>query len=718
MPPMNRWLPATLSLFVIALSGAVQLWPPTVLESLRELVFDGYQRASPRPLPEGQAAVTIVDIDEASLARIGQWPWPRTVLAELVERLRAAGARAIGFDMVFAEPDRTSPAQVLARLADSAAFGRALAALDAGGLLDHDARFAEAIAGGRVVTGFVARAAVEGGRLPEPKAPFAVMGTLPEGYVQFYSGATVNLEALERAAAGNGSFNTAASVDKVVRSVPLVLSVGGRLFPTLSVETVRVAGGGSLSLRAGSGGGGAVGVEAVAIGTRAVETDAAGRLRLHWTRYDPAHRYLPAWQVLDGSAPAARLDGRVVLLGTSAEGLKDIVYNPRGELVPGVESHAQAIEGIVGGDYLRRPHWTRAAELALTLVFGVAIFFAASGFRPSWAAVATAGGVLVGFAVSWALFRSEGVLLDGLAPGATALAVYLVVSVHRHRATEGERRFIRQAFQSYVSPNLVQHLLSNPTQLRLGGERRECSFVMTDLAGFTPLIEKAEPAQVVAWLNEYIDGMIQVAFAHEGTLDRIVGDAVAVMFSAPVEQPDHRRRALACAMAMDAFATGFQAARRAEGIPWGDTRIGVHCGTVMVGNFGGKAIYDYRALGDPINTAARLETVNKQIGTRICISQAIVDAAPEFVGRPVGGLVLKGKSEPIFAFEPLTAEQAASPAIAAYRAAYAALAAGGPDAAAAFDRVLERAPDDGLARFHRERLARGETGEIVVLSEK
>jgi adenylate cyclase len=241
---------------------------------------------------------------------------------------------------------------------------------------------------------------------------------------------------------------------------------------------------------------------------------------------------------------------------------------------------------------------------------------------------------------------------------------------------------------------------------------------MTDLADFTPLIEHAEPEQLVGWLNEYIDGMIRVVFAHEGTLDRIVGDGLSVMFSAPVSQQDHRERALACALAMDEFAVAFQAARQAEGIAWGTTRIGAHAGPVIVGNFGGRAMHDYRALGDAINTAARLETANKHFGTRVCLSEAIVSARPGFVGRPVGALILKGKSIPVDAWEPLTPARAASGAAAAYRQAFALMAQGDGGAAAAFDRVLSLDASDGLARFHGERLRRGEVGKTVVLSEK
>jgi len=209
-----------------------------------------------------------------------------------------------------------------------------------------------------------------------------------------------------------------------------------------------------------------------------------------------------------------------------------------------------------------------------------------------------------------------------------------------------ERRWIRDAFSSYISPNLVRQLIEHPDELALGGERRECSFVLTDLAGFTTLVEQAEPELVVALLNEYLDGMTRIALAQEGTLDRIVGDAMAVMFSAPVAQPDHAQRAVRCALEMDRFATGFSARVACEDVPLRGTRIGVSSGTVIVGHVGSRDRLDYRALGDPINTAKRLEDANRYFGTRVCVAAATVARVPGFVGRRLGLLQLAGSGIP------------------------------------------------------------------------
>ena len=212
--------------------------------------------------------------------------------------------------------------------------------------------------------------------------------------------------------------------------------------------------------------------------------------------------------------------------------------------------------------------------------------------------------------------------------------------------------------------------------------------------------------------------MVGIAFRHDGTLDRIVGDAVAVMFSAPVLQPDHAARAVACALEMDEFAQGFAAEKRASGIPLGATRIGVHSGPVIVGNVGGRNVLDYRPLGDAINTAARLESLNKHLGTRVCVSGETARLCPGFTGRPVGTLVLKGKTEGVEVLEPLTRDEAAMPCVAAYLAAFRLLEAHDAGAHEAFLALSREAPDDPLVAFHLARLERGETGTLVVMGEK
>ncbi len=328
----------------------------------------------------------------------------------------------------------------------------------------------------------------------------------------------------------------------------------------------------------------------------------------------------------------------------------------------------------------------------------------------------------------WYAFREHDLLLNTVTPGLVLSATFVLASLLHHFMSEREQRWIKEAFSRYVSPNRVSHLVEHPDDMELGGRRQDCSFIFTDLAGFTSLMESIDPGEAVALLNAYLDEMIAIAFKHEGTLDRIVGDAVAIMFSAPVPQPDHRARALACALEMDAFASRYAAELQAKGICFGKTRIGIHSGEVIVGNFGGSTMFDYRALGDPVNTAARLESVNKHLGTNICLSEAtLAGCPPETVVRPVGKLVLKGKSKALQVYEPVSAERAARYApLAEYRAAYELMAQEGDGgtagenspALALFSDLAEKFPDDPLLKLHRERLLAGAHGDLIVMSEK
>ena len=283
----------------------------------------------------------------------------------------------------------------------------------------------------------------------------------------------------------------------------------------------------------------------------------------------------------------------------------------------------------------------------------------------------------------------------------------------RERQAEAERA--HASLSRYFSPNLAQRLASDSAAVELAGQRREIATLFTDVAGFTALVETLEPSVLGSLLNEYLSGMTDIVFAHDGTVAKIVGDALHVLFGAPGEQPDHAARAVACALDLDEYAQPFRERWNKKGIALGVTRIGVHAGSAIVGNFGGDRFFDYTAYGDTINVAARLEAANKQLGTRICVSATLADKVGDFRGRPVGDLMLRGKTEALRAFEPLRAEQYEAPATKAYVAAFAKLEANDPTAIAAFASHVGAEPKDLLASFHLKRLLNGATGSRIAM---
>jgi adenylate cyclase len=284
----------------------------------------------------------------------------------------------------------------------------------------------------------------------------------------------------------------------------------------------------------------------------------------------------------------------------------------------------------------------------------------------------------------------------------------------RRRQAHAERA--HATLSRYFSPNLAERLAGDASALALGGDRREVASLFTDIAGFTTLVESLDPAVLGELLNGYLGEMTSVVFAHEGTVAKIVGDAIHVLFGAPGDQPDHATRAVACALELDAVAEAIRRRWRERGIELGVTRIGAHAGPAIVGNFGGGSFFDYTAYGDTINTAARLEAANKPLGTRICVSASLAKRADGFRGRPVGDLALRGKSEALRAFEPLTAEAFARPTSERYLDAFAKLEAGDPGVMPAFAALVGMASDDCLASFHLKRLLNGATGTRIELA--
>jgi adenylate cyclase len=283
----------------------------------------------------------------------------------------------------------------------------------------------------------------------------------------------------------------------------------------------------------------------------------------------------------------------------------------------------------------------------------------------------------------------------------------------RQRQAAAERA--HASLSRYFSPNLAQRLANDSDAVDLGGQRREIATLFTDITSFTALVETLEPEVLGSLLNEYLTGMTDIVFSNDGTVAKIVGDALHVLFGAPGEQLDYAVRAVACALTLDEYAEAFRERCREKGVTLGTTRIGVHAGPAIVGNFGGGRFFDYTAYGDTTNVAARLEEANKQLGTRICVSAALAEKVPKFFGRPVGDLILRGKTGALRVFEPLRPEQADDPTTASYLNAFAKLKAHDPGALAAFASHVGKQPTDQLASFHLKRLLNGDTGVQIVM---
>ncbi len=385
--------------------------------------------------------------------------------------------------------------------------------------------------------------------------------------------------------------------------------------------------------------------------------------------------------------------------------------------MPGVLIQAHALSQLLEGKQSPQlAAWKNSLVIVLFAAIGVAIGMAAT--RPAVIFISIVGTCVIVWIGGFITFRYAGALVSLMSPTVALTLAAGLTYAWRWRQEQAERRFIQSAFSKFVAPAVVDQLIADPQRLKLGGERRETTFLFTDIADYTTLTETTDPTQLVGVMGEYFNGTCEIVIRHEGTIEKIVGDALHVMFNAPLEQPDHPRRAVACALALDAFCQTFVAEQHDRGISFGATRIGVNTGVTVVGNFGGEKFFDYSATGDAINATARLESANKYFGTRVCVSGATAARCPEQIFRPVGELVLKGKAESVTAYEPIAASDISHGDVEEYLAAYRLLSSGDSRAVTAFSELAARYPQDALVRFHRSRLEAGESGTLIVMKGK
>ena len=414
---------------------------------------------------------------------------------------------------------------------------------------------------------------------------------------------------------------------------------------------------------------------------------------------------------------------KLVLIGTNlpnADRHRTAFYTLNGAAtgdMAGILVHAHALAQLVNGDKLVRPGVVWQVVVVIGLCFaGFAI--GRLSLHPILRLLALVALGLVVLLAVMAVFHRYGILLAPVQPVLAIVLAGVAGFVHAWYKDYQQRAFITDAFSRYVSPAYVDRLIAHPDELHLGGERREVSYIFTDIAGFTSLSEQTGPRALSRMLNEYLDGVCGLFLKHGATIDKIIGDAVVGFIGAPVGQEDHAAKAVALVLAVDEFCEAFAAGQRQQGHDFGVTRIGVHTGTAVIGNFGGSQFFDYTGFGDTVNTAARLEGANKYFGTRVCISAATVAASGWPHTRPIGTITLKGKSKGIEVFEPLSEAGSRTPQIIAYGKAFDLLKACDRNSLAAFDKLALDWPQDGLVRYHLERLHNGETGTTVVLSSK
>jgi adenylate cyclase len=635
----------SLGLFLLAVMLALRVWDPYPLEELRLRSFDLYQNISARkPVVR---PVVIVDIDEESVNAYGQWPWPRTILADLLTRLYEAQAVAIAFDIVFAEPDRASPSEAVKHFRDLDEATREILA----NLPTNDAVFAEVIGRGKVVVGRSGTNVSKTRSLEKyPETAFATVGPDPRPYLFGFPHLLRNLPELEEAAAGRGLFSINPERDGIVRRVPIVMKAGDEIVPALTLDLLRVVtGSDAILIRTGESG-----VHNVAVPGLELPTDPNGRIWVHFSPHDKS-RYVSARDVVEGKVAPEKFAGKLVLVGTSAIGLLDVKTTPITRAMPGVEVHAQLLEAALTNSLLAAPGYAAVVEMLGALIAGSALSLLApvAGMLTLLAIAIFAAVAFV--AASWTAYSGYQMLLDASFPLLATISVYMGLVLVGYFREQMDRRRIRSAFAHYLSPTLVERLAQSPQQLVLGGEDRIMTVLFSDVRDFTSIAEtyKDNPGGLTSLMNRFLTPLTNAIVARNGTIDKYIGDAVMAFWNAPLNDPTQESDACHAALDMLDCVKALNEERKQEAAASGshflpiNVGIGINTGRCTVGNMGSDLRFQYTVMGDTVNLASRFEGQTKTYGLSIIIgSRTAVAVADQFALLEIESIRVKGKTEP------------------------------------------------------------------------
>jgi adenylate cyclase len=646
---------------------------PYPVQFVRAKTFDMFQRMKPREVPPPPKSfrdlrdvrVTIVDLDENSLAEVGQWPWPRLTVAKMVQNLMQMGALVVAFDIVFAEPDRMNPKGVVDSMygLDAETKKRLLK------LPGNDAVLANVIKKSRVVLGqaghWTKRETKAG---PPVKKSVALLGPKPHDHLPKIVSLVRNVPIIEKVAAGHGLFSLVPEPDGIVRRVPTLFSYDGDLYPSLSLEMLRVVSGRRTIIVETD----VAGVKAVKIAPKklfpptglTLTTDPNGRVWPYFSNSDKK-KYVSARDVLNGTVKPELIRGRMAIVGTSAAGLLDIRATPTDDVMPGVEVHAQLIEAALSGAFLLRPNFINAAELTLILFGGLLMVWLVPKIGAKWTMILFF--VVAGSAAgtSWYLFAEKRILFDAGYAIVSILLLYTLLTYASYAKEEAQRRQTRDAFSKYLSPAMVARVAEDPGELKLGGDKRDLTLLFCDVRGFTTISEQFDAVGLTALINKLLTPLTNVILNRQGTVDKYMGDCIMAFWNAPLDDDQHARNgcisALEMLAEMDPLNDRLEIEAKEEGRKHIPLRVGfgLNSGECVVGNMGSDQRFDYSVLGDTVNTAARLEGQSKSYGVNIVIGENTYAEVPDFAVVELDLIQVKGKTSAVHIYALLGNEEMA-----------------------------------------------------------
>ena len=723
-PHMNwrRLTPFRIALFVGILLSVLRLAGCVYLERLdvRSIDFRLQNRGEEAPSPD----VAIVAIDDPSIAKIGRWPWPRPVIARLIDVLTTGNPAVIGFDIVQSEATANVSTEGLRdrlRGVDEHTWDAIRGAL-AGGSGDDELLRRSVEASKRDVLGyFYEDAEAPGVPLAPPKPGRAQVDPAKvelstynvvqnsksnrgEQRIAQASMVTTNLPGLTAAAAQTGYFNIFPDLDGTCRRVPLAINFHSRIALPLSLAMLRVYRPEvPFAIRFAD-----YGVESVRWGSLSIPVDEGGQMLVNFRGRGRTFPHISAIDVLDGKVPPATLRGKLVLVGVTATAVSDLRVTPFDSIFPGVEVHANVLDNILRRDFLWQPKWGVLVEIAAILlsvmILGVALHYA----RGIFGALVAAGLIGAYLVSSQWLFTAYGFPLSLVYPLLAISLTYVAIGVQHYVTEEREKRKIRDAFGLYLNPSLARLVSEKPEMLRLGGDKRELTVLFSDIRGFTTISERLSPEALVELLNQYLGAMTDIVFDHDGTLDKYIGDAIMAVWGAPIPQEDHAARACRAAVDMVTRLRDLNRGWQERGWPPLFIGIGLNTGDMVAGNMGSERRLSYTVMGDNVNLGSRLEGLNKMYGTHIICSDATLrEARDVVVARELDLVRVKGKLQPVHIFQilgPSSERERWTSLIERFNAGIAAYRERRwNEGLEIFSAVLAEFPEDGPARLYVER---------------
>jgi adenylate cyclase len=638
----------------------------SVMARLDFLIYDLRLSTTLEDKPSVDPRVVIVDIDEKSIQAEGHWPWSRDKLAKLLDKIFDQGTAVAAFDIVFAEGERNDASDVLA----AAERGNLLepktrhVLKEIAPSFDHDRIFAASMADRDVVLGYIF---TNHDRPPSGAAPPPVPTRRPAVdalSVITLPSYTSNIPALQKAAAHAGFFSLLPDPDGIVRRAPMLIRYHGQLYPSLSLEAVRLF---FLVDKIGIASepvGEVQAVDSIRVGPTTIPTDAYAQAMIPYRGKQGSFQYVSATDLLHDRVPSGTLENKIALIGTTAQGLFDLRATPMQPVYPGVEAHANLIAGMLDNRFPVTPSWADGANFLLTLGTGLLLALALP-FLPALSLVFVTALVAAGqFAFNFWLWASKGYVLT-LAPILTLILLIASLNLAYGFLFESRgRRQLKGAFGQYVPPELVEEMSRNPERYGFEGESRELTILFADIRSFTTISESLSPNALKKLLNRFFTPMTRIIFQRRGTIDKYVGDMIMAFWGAPVADKEHAAHAIEAALDMLREVERLKDDFRADGLPEVEIGIGLNTGTVNVGDMGSEFRRAYTVIGDAVNLASRLEGTTKYYGARLVVGERTrQEAGEKFVFRELDYLRVKGKAKAIRIFEPVCRAEEAQEAV-------------------------------------------------------